>query len=168
MIYFESEKHFEDLLFENQDVLSEQFGIHPEAKVSRQVSLNQYGICDLLTIYELLREDGSKHYYIELIELKNTPIKNEHLIQCARYKTFFDNLKIDNGTSEFTCHLVGMRTFTDSKSVDDLVFLCQAIDWLNVYETELDPWNGLQFSLVSGWCKGEKKTKLEGVNDGKV
>lgn len=172
MIYFDSEKVFEDLLFDNQYILSQWFGIHPSADVIRQLSLKQYGICDLFTIFERELEDGKKRYIIEIIELKNTPIKSEHIIQCARYKTFFDNLNIDNSEIKFICHLVGLRTFTDSKIVDDLVFLCQSIDWLKVYETTLSPHEGLQFDLVEGWhtknSKGEKETKLEGVNNGEV
>lgn len=172
MIYFESEKHFEDLLFENQSFLSKELGVHPASKISRQVSLNQYGICDLLAIYVNKHDDGQKTYYIELIELKNTPIDHKHIIQCARYKTFFDKLIVDNGKIEFVCHLIGMRTFTEKKNVDDLVFLCQSIDWLKVYETTLDPFDGLCFELVKGWysvnSKGEKETRLEGVNDGEV
>lgn len=149
MITFDSEKCFEDLLFDNKEILFEHFDLYHEAKIIRQVNLNPYGICDLLSIYIDKSINSITYLYIDLFELKNTQIKSDHLIQCARYKTFFDNLDLENTTIEFNCHLIGMKSFDNNSS--DLVYLCQSIEWLSVYECILSPFEGIGFKKTQGW-----------------
>jgi hypothetical protein len=163
LISFNTEKDFEDLLFENQELLINLLGLSPETKIVRQFSLHPYGVCDLLCTSISDINEGIKRIAVNLVELKNTTIKSEHLHQCARYKTFFDNLSIDGFSIDFSCHLIGMDTFKKDNS--DLVFLCQSIDWLSVYECVLNPLHGLEFKFTSGWMKtcqdNTKKTFFE-------
>jgi len=166
MITFDSEKCFEDLLFENQTIIIDSLSLAEDTKIIRQVPLTPYGICDLLCISGQNITDTVKYLKIDLIELKNTPLKSEHIIQCARYKTFFDNLNLDGYEIEFSCHLIGMATFKTDLS--DLVLLCQSIEWLSVYECILHPLEGIQFKLTEGWGKFSKEEKLETNFDEKI
>lgn len=156
MISFDTEKCFEDFLFENQQIIIDSLELYPNTKILRQVQLGHYGICDLLCISGQSINDKLKYLKIDLIELKNTSIKSDHIIQCARYKTFFDNLSLEDFEIEFSCHLIGMATFKNDLS--DLVFLCQSIEWLCVYECLLSPFEGLEFKLTSGWGKGNNNS----------
>lgn len=149
LITFDTEKCFEDLLFDNKHLIIESLELPKDTKIFRQISLHPYGICDLLCISIHQITDNLKLLQIDLIELKNTSLKSDHLIQCARYKTFFDNLKLDSYEVEFNCHLIGMATFKTDPS--DFVLLCQSIDWLSVYECFLDPLEGIKFKFTSGW-----------------
>lgn len=149
MISFDSEKCFEDFLFDNKEIIINSFGLCEDSQILRQVDLNPYGICDIISIYVDDISEKIQQVNIDLFELKNTQLKSEHFVQCARYKTFFDNLGHENYHINFNCHLIGMQTFKQSPS--DLVYLAQSIDWLSVYETSLHPIDGIEFKFVHGW-----------------
>jgi len=149
MISFNSEKLFEDFLEKNIDWLKA--AISADGELFRQPRLGSYGVADFLLV--AVERTHIPVYHIHLVELKNTPLSYKHLGQCARYKRFFEELEDEGlfgGPLIFNASLIGMKTFpTDC----DLCFLAQEIDWLNVYETDIDPSEGLDLKLVSGWHK---------------
>lgn len=150
MISFDSEKAFEDMFQQNEDFTFEHFG---GDTLLRQVNIGHYGICDLIALSISEDEDPDGDIYksldVNIIELKNTPIKLDHFVQCAKYKTFFDNVDSEEFQAIDICvHLVGMKTFPSGSCVE---LLAQSIDWLHVYETEINPTEGIDFKLCSGW-----------------
>jgi len=157
MIMFDSEKSLEDMVFENTDYFGEILEVyapeHPEnvAGVLRQPKLGAYGTADIVYFCWGPSIDKKKKLYIDLLELKNQKLSHQHVSQCARYRSFFRSLN-NLATVEclFRAHLIGLKTFpTDN----DLVYLCQSINWLSVYEIDIEPLAGIEFSRVSGWGK---------------
>ncbi|MDX8382446.1 MAG: hypothetical protein R8M45_00095, partial [Ghiorsea sp.] len=123
-------------------------------KLLRQVKFGSYGIVDLLgiDIEYPFGEEGGAYYTLSVYELKNTPLKSDHLIQCSRYYTYLKNL---SETSDykiiFNISLIGLKTFPSAQGLE---FLAQSIDWLEVYEIRLDPKTGLIFHRIEGWITG--------------
>lgn len=153
MITFDSEKDMEDMFVNDFEHFSEYF--YAESAF-RQVRLGAYGTCDVLYVsmdVEPTPEKEIKAISINLIELKNTKLKETHISQCARYKRFFDGLisksNIDISVEYF---LIGLKTLPDSS---DFCFLAQSIDWLQVYEIEINPSVGIELGEIAGWRKGD-------------
>jgi len=119
-------------------------------KVNSQVRLGAHGVADIVCFVECM-ESGVK--WIEVVELKNTKIKLDHLAQLARYKSFFKN------TGDFVRYtLIGTKTFPNG---NDDCFLIQCSDWADVYEMSIDIASGATFDVVSGWkvaASGEPDT----------
>lgn len=151
MIQFCTERDMEDYFFEHYESYWDSFGIEPELKwkAERQVQIGQHGICDLLfTAIERL-DNGIDVLHIRLVELKNTAISHSHVSQVARYADFFNRLESEGAAiTNFKASLVGLKTFPCSS---DLVFLCQSIGWLDVFEVSLTPTRGLALKAVSDW-----------------
>ena len=114
---------------------------HRVLKAARQVRIGEYGIVDIIALVECM-ESGSK--WIEVVELKNTKIKSEHLAQLARYKSFFRS-----ADHEVKFTLIGLKTFPNG---NDECFLMQASKWASVYEIEIDFENGVSFEHVENWA----------------
>jgi len=150
MIHFDSEKAMEDLLYEtSDDFLIPLLG---GDNCFRQVALGPYGICDLILIgTNEGANDPEDILNIELIELKNTPAKIDHISQCARYKAFFDAMQ---GKTDFIvnfhAHLITLPT---DWAECGFCYLAQSIDWLTVYDTKICPATGLELNPVGGWHK---------------
>ncbi len=146
-ISFDSEKDFEDCLFEHQEVMENYIGLNGYT-FFRQVRCGGYGIADIVALRSYTDISG-RYVDIHIIELKNTTLTPAHLAQVARYKKFFLELA-RNQPAEFDIRgsLIGKKTFPTS---DDFAYLCQSIDWLQVYEFGLDPMAGLELNLVAGW-----------------
>lgn len=159
MISFDSEKCLEDLLFENQDFLRKSFDLDADHEIRRQVQLGAYGTADIVAL-KAYRDVEHDFTYLDVVifELKNTPLALGHVSQIARYKRFFDSLYIEHDIDhvEIKGILIGKKTFPTG---DDLVFLCQSIDWLETYEFSIDPLAGLKFGWVNGWVKSGEKTQ---------
>jgi len=153
---FRTEKDFESFLVDNEEFLFREFG---GEKLFRQVRVGRYGVIDLLSI-EIEKAYDDFHIYIHVFELKNTEIKYSHLGQCARYKKFFDSVSIPDGMSlDVYYHLIGLPTFPTN---DDLIFICQDIDWLDVNEVVFSPFDGMRLNHISGW---DIKESYEGDNN---
>lgn len=145
MIHFDSEKDLEDVIWNNLRYFDEL----PEGEEKfRQPRLGDYGVADIITIQHCATQ-GVKIIHVHLIELKNTPLKYEHIGQCARYKRFFEKA---NETTPFiitfSASLIGLKTFPVSS---DLEFIAQEVEWLDVYELGIDPASGITLNIVEGW-----------------
>jgi len=149
VISFDSEKDFENFLIENDSYFSGLFKLH-NANIYQQLNLGPYGVADIVAVEEMPHEDpGRKTISVKIFELKNTPLKHEHISQISRYREFFMNsdrhlyhkLAIKG-------YLIGKKTFPAD---DDFCFLCQSIPWLDVCEFSLDPISGIEIRVVSGW-----------------
>jgi hypothetical protein len=154
MISFDSEKALEDALYEKlkggYNPISDTHHDH----VIRQFNIAGHGIVDLITV-QVMNDpivNGPTHLSIDLIELKNTKIKSEHIGQIARYRSAFRRA-IDDGYFEFfevevSCILVGLKTFPDET---DLVYQIQESEWLSVNEMSISFDEGIKFHEVSNW-----------------
>ena len=154
MISFDTEKFLENFLVEHMDHYREFFGIN-DAEIHQQMNIGAYGITDIVTIrhheldYGYNEPDLVTMVDITIFELKNTPLSAQHVSQISRYKRFFDKISEETGLQvNIRGVLIGKKTFPTS---DDLCYLCQAIDWLEVYEVDLDPLKGLRFKAIEGW-----------------
>lgn len=143
MIHFDSEADMETTIFNHLndfETLPWDQSPHRVLKAARQVRIGEYGIVDIIAHVEDM-ESGDK--WIEVIELKNTKLRSEHLAQLARYKNFFRSTDHD---VRFT--LVGLNTFPNG---GDECFLMQASTWASVYEVSVDFVDGVSFALVGNW-----------------
>jgi hypothetical protein len=155
MISFDSEKDMEDAMFENiQEMECIPWVAYPMefCHAERQVRLGAYGIADIVV--------KSKHphtgkIFIDVIELKNTKLKLEHVAQVARYKSFFS--EANNVAVNF--HLVGLKTLP---SDGNECFIFQEIEWLSVYEISFDFNSGADYNQISGW---KPTTKAESCGE---
>ena len=143
MIHFDSEADMELAIFNHIsdfEVFPWDQSPHRVLKAARQVRVGEYGVVDILALVECM-ESGDK--WVEVVELKNTKIKSEHLAQLSRYKSFFKSADHD---VIFT--LIGLKTFPNGS---DDCFLMQASTWASVYEIEIDFVDGVSFCRVEGW-----------------
>jgi len=86
MMKFDSELEMENFLFDNPDILNYDEG-YDESFISRQLSFDSYGRCDLVKLDRMCGE--TSHYScITVFELKNCNFVNMEMItQVCRYKT---------------------------------------------------------------------------------
>ena len=110
----------------------------------RQVDLGGYGIADIIISYLDLDDDDNEVVKIEIIELKNTKLKAEHVSQLARYRAYFELA----GVEHISCTLIGLSTLPDGS---DLCYLLQGSEWMSAYEVVIDLSDGVTFSEISGW-----------------
>jgi hypothetical protein len=149
VITFNSEKDMEDFFFQYSDNYSGWFDLHPSVawEKRRQVNFGTYGICDLLFIGTETTAD-SRIIHVRLIELKNTPLNCANIAQVARYKQFFDKIEEESGyVVNFKANLIGLKTLPVA---GDFAYLAQNIDWLDVFETHVQP-TGITIKIVSEW-----------------
>lgn len=152
MIKFDSEKSMEDFFFANYNRFSGDFDLFPSLnwKASRQVKLGSHGICDIIFTSVSETPEGFPELHIRLVELKNTELSHFHISQVSRYASFIKEAHEHFcGGVDFKAFLIGNKTFSESSS--DLVYLCQSIDWLDVFECSIDPLSGVSINLVYGW-----------------
>ena len=143
MINFDSEADMELTIFNHIsdfEVLPWDPSPHRVLKTERQVRIGEHGIVDIVAHVE---DMASGNRWVEVVELKNTKLKSEHLSQLARYKNFFRRTDSD---VRFT--LIGLKTFPNC--TDDC-FLIQASSWASVYEVSVDFVDGVSFSIVENW-----------------
>lgn len=122
MIKFESEKAFEDMLFQHiKEIYIDPIQQDPVFGGLRQPSLGELGIGDILLINEyppmLTTMKGKR--YLHLIELKTTPITSMHVAQVCRYQEFFnsiENLK-DFGVNDVRYSLVNSQSIPDKNVI---------------------------------------------------
>lgn len=164
MIHFDSEADMEEAVVSAiSDFESLPWNASPNRvlKVERQVRLGAYGIADIVCTVECM-ESGVT--WIEVVELKNTKIKLDHLAQLARYKSFFKET-----SDAVRCTLIGTKTFPNGS---DDCFLIQCSDWADVYEISIDIASGATFEIVHGWAaSGAGESDVDFVNrftDGKI
>lgn len=157
MISFDSEKSFENSLF---DALTS--GMNPingadSVDCDSQTNFGAYGITDLISISNIDIDGSVIVIDVEVIELKNTPINYSHLGQVARYKTCIDDITVEvDGYDVFInveYILVGTKTFPVN---GDLIYMIQQTDWLTVYEMEIDLLAGVNFTACEGWSRSKR------------
>lgn len=146
-VSFDSEKDFEDFVFENEEWFKAAFNIS-DHDLYRQVNLGPYGIADIVATHEKALADGCKFLDVMVFELKNTQISHTHLSQIARYLTFFDRMTLFKGIVDVAGVLIGKKTFPNE---GDLCYLCQNQNRIDVCEFDIDPVEGMTFHSVRGW-----------------
>ena len=154
MIYFDSESDMESAIFQSMndgECLPWNTSPHRVIKAERQVKLGEYGIADIVAYVECM-ESGET--WVEVVELKNTKLRADHLSQLARYKGFFDDSEFD--CARFT--LVGLKTFP---SGGDECYLFQSAEWADVYELTICMIEGVSFEKVSGWRPAKNGEKCD-------
>lgn len=159
MLKFETEKGLEDFLMDHLEFLADRFDLIGY-QVERQVTLGAYGTADIVATHYTENEEGERRVLdVVLFELKNAPLTHANVSQVARYKRFFDLIQEQHESMgvDFRAHLIGPKTFPGGG--DDLVFLCQGIDWLDTYEFELDPMTGMRFKHISGWGRNKHQSE---------
>ena len=162
MIHFDSEKCMEDFFFLNYGSYTGHFDLLPsyEWKAYRQVQLGAHGTCDILFVAMENQGEGCLTIHIRLVELKNTELSHSHVSQVARYADFFTAMAEESSAIiDFRASLVGLKTFPGGS---DLVYLCQSIEWLDVFEVSLTPLHGLRLKNVCGWKPSAHASKAFG------
>ncbi|WP_155297288.1 hypothetical protein [Spirosoma aerolatum] len=173
------EKDLEDMIYdacktkEGLDFLQER-GLMITGKAYRQVNLGSYGIADLITVtYEgrgwepidIFSNDYimTRHFTIDIYELKRDKIGIDALLQVCRYCTGFKKLilpKFNTKRNEFNIriHLIGSSIDLDS----DFVFLLDHITRISLYTYQFR-YDGLHFeeSPTSGWTKSNSGNPQE-------
>lgn len=139
---FGSEKELEDALFEGIGYFSDELGISENAKVIRQFTLPGYGTTDILAI-----DVGPGFTMINIIELKNEPLKLQDVAQLSRYMSYFD-IYADREVFDVSGILIGPKTYPNDK---DDVFLMQSMSRISVYEFDFEITSGLTLGLVDEW-----------------
>lgn len=159
MISFDSEKAFETFLLASPELMEEEFGVTESFRVFPQMELGPYGIPDIVAVEVLEPPDEKKIVTVKIFELKNAPLTLANVAQISRYKDFFnDAARGMNVDYDVDAYLIGAKTFP-TQNGSDLVYLCQNIDWLSVYEFALNPRKGIEFHAVREWrpsslCEG--------------
>jgi hypothetical protein len=161
MISFDSENEFELCLMDNQQWMIDQFTLDKNTKFYRQVSIEPYGIMDILAV----STNAKEHLCITVIELKNQNITLINMAQVARYMRYFE-LALEGSPYEdvfIEGILIGPTLF----SGDD-VFLAQKLKDIYIYSLGIDPMEGLTATLIEGWNKNGdiseiKKSELFGA-----
>ena len=158
MIRFDSEKSFEQFLFDQFNEKKE-FIVRDEYydECYRQFSVGSYGICDLVFVRKSYINEKRDEFQIEIhvSELKNEPIKMADIAQLCRYKTFFDRATRDMKNVSVTYSLVVPYGV---KNNDDCCFLINGLDEsIEVWDFYLRPESGVEFDPCVSFSR-EKET----------
>lgn len=143
---FDSEKELEDLVFDQYNESSEVIidGSCPDF-LFRQLSLGDYGICDLVSIDILSQKE--KIIEVKIYELKNGPITSDALIQVCRYRSGIE--KAVSAIPGVTLHDVSLAVV--GLSIDKSCYVVDSCG-IEYFEVRIDPMSGLFFDdRSSGW-----------------
>jgi hypothetical protein len=159
-----TEKDLEDLIFDDlvetggSDLIDRGFNTglisreHFQNRVHwhRQVSFGAYGIADLVGY---TRQNGS--IYIDIVELKNVPLKCGDFDQLLRYKTAALEVAENTFKGDFACHV---STYLVGPSIDAGHYIHNQIRFaLNLYTFKFSI-AGFQFEHHSaGWHRSDAK-----------
>jgi hypothetical protein len=161
MIYFDSEKALEDLFTEHRRHFFNELvkGDSKEYRFMRQPKLGAYGFGDIIYV-RVTADEWRIQMDVDLIELKNTEIKYEHIGQVSRYRQLFKDIggcEIATVSVNFKAHLIGLKT--NFAASGDLCYLAQSIDWLRVYEIKIHPVDGMRLDQVDGYSRSHSNEK---------
>lgn len=150
-IIFDSEKELEDLIMANiESNFHSPFTDDVVHKVIQQVSLDSYGVADLITFKCTIKNDNRPHFEIDVIEVKKQKINKDTLAQVARYMAGVEHLFL--GWENLDSFSVTGTVVAPSVSMnDDTVFLCDAIDRIRLFTADFNPLKGIDFNEHSGW-----------------
>lgn len=172
MIKFESERSFEQFLFDrfNEDGLFLGVDEHFDS-CYRQFDTKGYGICDLVFVRVSPTDETLEKFEVDIhvTELKNEQIKVADIVQICRYKRFFDRATSKMPNVNVTYSLV---VPSGVESSDDCCNLIDSLDdSIQVQSFYLDAETGLDFDLCYNYSRvNEDLTSIrkilpEGVND---
>jgi len=145
-IKFTSEKELENAIFNSAEFLSHELGISENAQFFRQFSLPGYGVIDIIAITV-----GPGVTLIDIIELKNEPLKLHDAAQLSRYLNYFEEFS-DTSIFQICGHLIGPKTYP---TANDDVFLMQSLTKISVYEFNVSIAEGFILSSIEGWSLDE-------------
>lgn len=167
-----TEKELEDFIFEklnkgkNEELyklglccfVHDNNFVNNEFSYYKQVSLGDYGRCDILA-FSLNRtdefDDSKYDFTYRLIELKEGEINKDIIFQCLKYKSAINKSVVDLYPDNVYSQIVIIGK-TISKEVFDLIKLTLGDDSsVYIYDVSLD--NGISFSYVNDSTFFEKK-----------
>ena len=150
MPVFESEKEFEDVLMDNQEILSGEFG---GDYFERQVKLFGYGTADIIGVHTE-HDDLMAVMNINIYELKIGKIDFNAIGQVCRYvkavKRFVRKNKRPSKLSGLAIHVSGIVIGSKMGS-GDVCYLSDAIEDVSAYSYKIDAIDGLVIHAEEDW-----------------
>jgi hypothetical protein len=147
MPVFESEKEFEDILMDNEEILSGEFG---GCCFYNQVNLFGYGVADIVG-FSAETDSFNTYLTITVYELKVGKIDSKAIEQICRYRTAinrFVDIKFNGKRTniDVRCVLIGSKM-----SSGGCCYVADAIDCLSVYSYDINPLTGISIKGNNGW-----------------
>lgn len=142
------EKNLETIIFETDNTILQERGLEISGVKRRQVRIGNYGICDIVTINRMRRNNALD---IKVYELKRDFVDVSTLLQslsyCRGIQRFFQKRGI---SAFFSIVLIGL-TVDKNSSFAYLPDLLSADFTLELYEYKYD-FDGISFNSIDGLC----------------
>ena len=150
MPVFEDEREFEDVLMDNSEILSEEFG---GDSFIRQVNMFGYGVADIVGFStEKIRDE--RVLTVTIYELKKGKVDFNAVGQVCRYvkaaRRFLEKTKPPEKLKKTRVRVVGVVIGSRIAS-GDVCYVCDFLDDISAYSYEISAICGLSLKHELGW-----------------